>query len=203
MNMVMPTWQTNQELQTKVQDLQTQIEQKQRFQDRINKAQADLDAANKQNRAVQSLFANERSLNTLLIDINRFVGAIQGKLNSFQPQQPLPQAPVLADGSFGPGVNGKLKTYRIDMNVTTTFPQLLSLLRSIEQMQAMLIVKDVRTQISGENPQKFVVDPQGKIIVVGQPKLQTNFQLEALMPLSSEEITSTAPPPAAGTPPAN
>ncbi|MBW4619261.1 MAG: hypothetical protein KME17_07865 [Cyanosarcina radialis HA8281-LM2] len=199
MNMVMPTWQANQELQTKVADLQTQIEQKKAFQDRINAANANLDAAKQQNKVVQSLLASERSLNTLLIDVNRFVGGIQGKLDSFQPEQPLPQAPVVADGSLGAGVNGKVKAYNINMTVTSTFPQLLSLLRSIEQMQTMIVIQDVRTQIGGENPQKFVVDSQGKVVVVGQPNLTTNLKLKAIMPLSSEEITA-APPPA--TPPA-
>jgi ERCC4-type nuclease len=103
----------------------------------------------------------------------------------------------VADGSLGAGVNGKVKAYNINMSVTSTFPQLLSLLRSIDQMQTMIIIQDVRTQIGGENPQKFVVDSQGKVIVVGQPNLTTNLKLKAIMPLSSEEITSAAPPPAA------
>ena len=71
LNLVQPEWEKNQALNQKVTDKRDQVSRQADILREINKAKEDLDAAKKQRSDVYSLFANEGTLNTLLLDINR------------------------------------------------------------------------------------------------------------------------------------
>ena len=195
LNLVLPAWQKNQELQTKVQDTQDQIKQKQESQKKINAAQENLAKAQQQKKQVLALFANDKTLDTLLLDINRFIASRQGKLQSFVPDaQP---ATVVSDGSLGEGANGKLKSKTVTVALNGSFDKLQSIVRSIERLQTLLLIKDFKVEVGNEDAQKFAIDGQGKAVVVGQPTLQSSFKLQVLQPLTPEESAAAAPPAAA------
>jgi len=197
-NQVLPTWEKYQEVQTKVEDTQAQIQQKQGSQQKFNAAQAKLEAAKQQRKQVLALFSTEKTLDTLLLDLNRFIASRQGQLQSFVPDQQA--ATVVTDNSFGPGVNGKLKSKSATIQLEGSFDQIQSIMRSIERLQPLLIFRDFQTQVGTTNPQKFVIDRQGKAVSIGQPTLTTTFKLQALVPLTAEEqqqaAAAAAPPPA-------
>jgi len=73
LNFVQPEWQKYQELDAKVKDQEAQLQEKAKIEQSIKDAQAKLAAAKKQQQDVLSLFANENTLNTILLDINRQV----------------------------------------------------------------------------------------------------------------------------------
>lgn len=197
-SLVMPSFQTYQEAQTKLEETKLQIQGKQASQQKIDEAQAKLKVTKQQQTQVLSLFANERTLDTLLLDINRIISSRQGSLQSFVPAQEPPT--VVTDGSLGLAVNGKLKRQGVAVQLQGSYDQIQSIMRSIERLQTLLLVRDFKADLAEENSQKFVVNRQGNAVLVGQPTLNTAFNLEVLVPLTPEETAAAAataaqPPP--------
>lgn len=70
-NLVQPEWQKYQELQVRVKEKNDQVAQRETILKQIEKSKADLEAARRQRADVLALFANESTLDTLLLDLNR------------------------------------------------------------------------------------------------------------------------------------
>ncbi|MBE9051833.1 pilus assembly protein PilO [Nostocales cyanobacterium LEGE 11386] len=196
MNMVMPAWETYQQQQAQSNDLQGQIEQKKASIKEIDKVKEELAQAKQQTIQVLSLFANEKTLDTLLLDLNRLVesgnsqipaNAVRAKLQKFVPASQ--QAEPINDGSLGAIVDGKLKRSSINVEVVGTFEQTQSIIRNIERLQPLLIVKDYQATLAPEQAK----DSSGKEVRrIGPAPITTSFQLQALMPLNSEEVAAAA-----------
>lgn len=194
MNFVMPAWDNFQQQQTKQNELQQSIEQKKTYIKQINKVQQEQALAKQQQIQVLALFANEKTLDTLLLDLNRLVestntqvsaDAVQAKLKKYVPTG---KAEPITDGSFGSLVNGKLKRSSINIEIIGTYEQTQLIFRNIERLQPLLIVRDYRSSSLTPEP----TTQQDKVIVGGvEPTvISTSFQLQALMPLSHEEIAA-------------
>jgi type IV pilus assembly protein PilO len=201
MNMVLPLWETFQQQQTKQTDLQSQIEQKKASIKQIDSVKKDLAQAKVQQQQVLGLFANEKTLDTLLIDLNRLVesgndllpaNAVKAKMRKYTPDAQ--KTEVIIDSTFGPLVNGKLKRSKINLEFTGTYEQTQSILRNIERLQPLLLVKDYDSKLNPET----MNDALGKPIrMIGPVQITTNFQLQALMPLTPEEAAVAQAKPAA------
>jgi type IV pilus assembly protein PilO len=197
LNLVLPAWETYQQRQTQANTLQIEVNQKQESAKQINQVKADLAQAQRETVQVLSLFANESTLDTLLLDINRLVesgnaavppNAVRAKLQSFVPAAEPPE--TITDGTFGPLVDGKLKRSSIRVEIEATFEQTQSIMRNIERLQPLLIVKDYQARLSPE-PTTNSRDEE-PIIRVGPAPIRTSFELQALMPLNPEEIAAQA-----------
>lgn len=194
MNMVMPTWETFTQQQAKQTDLQTQIQQKKASIADIPKVKEELAKTKVQQAQVLGLFANEKTLDTLLIDLNRLVesgndllpgNAVKAKLKKFAPDALKNE--VINDGSFGALVNGKLKRTKISIEITGTYEQTQAILRNIERLQPLLLVKEYQSTLLVEE----ATDALGKKIRRSGPvPITTSFQLQALMPLTPEEAAA-------------
>ncbi|MBD2094204.1 pilus assembly protein [Trichocoleus sp. FACHB-591] len=195
LNQVQPAWNTYQTLQAEAEQKETQIQQRGNIQKKIDTANKNLEQAKQRRTEVYALFADERTLDTLLLDLNRLVNARKAKLSSFTPA-PEP-ATVVSDGSLGPAVNGKLKRKEITVNLEGNYEQTQSIMRSVERLQPLLLVKSFNSQLD-QSTQKITVDRRGRLLPVGRPEtnLKTSFKLQALLPLSSEEAAAAAKPPA-------
>jgi type IV pilus assembly protein PilO len=189
-NFLMTSWDKNQQLQTKIKDTQNIIDNKQNYQQKLNEAQRQLIIVNQQKQGVLSLFSGEQSLDTLLLDLNSFIADREGVLEKYEPdlQQ---EGTLVTDGSYGAGANGKLKSKNIAISMDSNFDDLQSFLRNIEQMQALLVVKEFSTELGGKESQKFVV---GTRSVKGEPKLKTSLKLQVLMPVEATQIAVSTPP---------
>lgn len=193
LNLVMPAWQKYQEQETSRAQKQAQVEQKQANLQQIEKVKTELAQAKQQNAEILSLFANEKTLDTLLLDLNRLVESgnvrlrrndVRAKLKRFVPANQ--SGDVIADGSLGPEVNGKLKSRVVNVEVEGTFEQTQSILRNIERLQPLLIVKDYQSMLAAPP-----ADSQGRV-VRGPATITTSFQLQALVPVSPEEAATAA-----------
>ncbi len=193
LTLVMPTWQKYQEMEASRNQKQALIAQKQAIQGQIEKIRTELAQAKQQKSEVLVLFANEKTLDTLLLDLNQVVESgnarlqrndFRGKLKRFVPVNQ--SAELIADGSLGSEVNGKLKRRTINVEVEGTFEQTQSIMRNIERLQPLLIFKDYQSTLGQAAP-----DSRGKT-VNGPPTITTSFQLQALMPVNSEEATSAS-----------
>ncbi|MES1025909.1 pilus assembly protein PilO [Gloeocapsa sp. BRSZ] len=192
-NLLMPTWQRHQELQTSRDEKNALVEQKQLAIQQTEQVRAELAQVKQQNAQVLTLFADERTLDTLLLDLNRVVesgnaqvqNAPRAKLKRFVPVNQSPE--IVSDGSLGGAVNGKLKRQVVNIELEGTFEQTQSIIRNIERLQPLLIVKDYQSSLAqtGDTQQPGVVQPRGAVIT-------TSFQLEALMPASPAEAAAAA-----------
>ncbi|BAZ12117.1 hypothetical protein NIES4071_39450 [Calothrix sp. NIES-4071] len=201
MNMILPSWETFQQQQTKQTDLQSQIQQKKASIKQIDSVKKELAQAKVQQKQVLGLFANEKTLDTLLIDLNRLVesgndllpaNAVKAKMRKYAPDAQ--KAEIINDGTFGPLVNGKLKRSKITLEFTGTYDQTQSILRNIERLQPLLLVKNYDSKLN----QEVNNDALGKPIrMIGPVQISTNFQLQALMPLTPEEAAAAQAKPAA------
>ncbi|AFY50075.1 hypothetical protein Nos7524_4316 [Nostoc sp. PCC 7524] len=201
LNMVMPAWESYQQKQAQNNDLQGQIQQKQAAVKQIGKVKEELAQAKQQKQQVLALFSDEKTLDTLLLDLNRLVesgssptplniNAVRAKLQKFVPATQKPE--VVSDGSLGTAVNGRLKRSSVNVEIIGTYEQTQSILRNIERLQPLLIVKDYQSTLANIQATNASGKPVRRI---GPAPITTSFQLQALMPLNPEEIaTATATP---------
>jgi type IV pilus assembly protein PilO len=198
LNVVQPAWQQYQDLNTSVEDKKAQLQQQQQIQKQIKDTEAKLAQAKQQNKQVLSLFANEKTLNTLLLNLNSFVKDRKGTLVRFEPAQEPEANAVVNDGSLGPQVNGKLKRKVVNVELEGSFDQVQSILRSFERLQSLLLVKDFKTELKDDqgfliNPQNNKVTPaifkreDNKVVPGGKPTIKSTFKLEALSPVTEEQ----------------
>jgi type IV pilus assembly protein PilO len=203
-NIAMPAWDNYQELQTKREQLQTEVQQKKTQAQQIGKIEADLAEAKQQQQQVLALFADEKSLDTLLLDTSRLIdssngkafgNAIRAKMKRFVPASEKPV--VVDDGSFGVEVNNKLKRSIVNVEIEGNFEQTQSIMRNIERLQPLLLVKNYDSKLSPPE----MSDDKDNPVQIGIGKLTTTFALEALMPLTPEEAADLAAEAAAKAPP--
>jgi type IV pilus assembly protein PilO len=196
MNMVMPAWEAFQQQQTKETELKGQIQQKQSSINQIGKVKQELAEAKIQKAQVLGLFSNEKTLDTLLLDLNRLVesgndllpaNAVKAKMKKFTPDAQ--RSELVTDGALGVAVNGKLKRAKVNVEISGTYKQTQAILRNIERLQPLLLVKEYQSTIQPEE----ALDAAGKKIRrTGDAPITTSFQLQALMPLSPEEVAAAA-----------
>ena len=127
----------------------------------------------------------------MLIDLNRLVeagiaqlsrNAVKAKLEKFAPDSEGIQ-PVV-DGSLGAEVDGKLKRSSTEIVISGTYEQTQSILRNIERLQPLLLVKDYESTLISETIE------EGKPARVGPTPITTSFKLEALVPMNPEEVAA-------------
>ncbi|MBD2540147.1 hypothetical protein [Coleofasciculus sp. FACHB-SPT36] len=200
-NLLLPAWTSYQQLQTDVENTEQQIQQQAQLQQKIDAAKVNLGKAKQQRAAVLSMFGSSRTLDTLMLDINRFVKARQGKLTKYEPRRndaaDASSSDIITDGSLGPEVNGKLKRKVYNVSFEGDYGQTQSILRSLERLQQLLVVKDLKSDLKdAATSQKITVNRQGQIVPSGKPKertlINTSFRLEVLLPLSEQEAKEAA-----------
>ncbi len=187
----------NQELEAKLAQTQEQIQQRKDNAKKIAAAEQSRDRVKAQKQVVISLFASDKKLDTLLLDLNKLVNIRQGELQKFTPDAPAgggSGAAVVTDGSLGAGLNNKVKRKGVAIEVSGNFEQVQSILRTIERLDQLLIVKDFRADVD-KSTQKIVVDAQGRIVPQPDSKIKTSFKIQALIPLNPAEIAAATPPP--------
>ncbi len=219
--LIMPELDKKNQLEEKI---KTTEKQQQDLTDKIKKkaeALIKLEQAKQQKEDVTTMFANDVTLPTLLFDLTQRIREInatvkgdeqKAKILKFEPVFAKPPAAagakpgaipadpeaayVVNDDSFGMGVVGKLrrKTYKVE--IEGNFNQTKALLRSLEKMQALLVVKNLKTQLQQQQAGPLEVElRQGKIVPVNPqpPKLKTSFDLNALLPLKQEATPTPTP----------
>lgn len=195
LNMVMPAWDAYQQQVTKRDQLLLDIDQKKAQSGQIGKVEANLATFKEQQKQVLALFADEKSLDTLLLDTSRLIDSSNGqnisndvkaKMKKFAPTSETPI--VVDDGSFGSEVNGKLKRSTFNVEIEGNFEQTLSIMGNIERLQPLLLVKNYNSKLS---PPEISGDKNNPV-QVGVGKLTTTFELEALMPLTNQEVADLA-----------
>ena len=173
------------------------VEQKRQIKERP-KAEAALQEAQQNREDVTRLLASDRTMETLLYDINQLIDTINAgitdeeemaKMTRFNPELSKDGNYVVNDGSLGPLVNGKLKRREFKVEFEGSYPQTRAFAIALERMQPLLAIKNLRSQLQQQGQTVQVEWKQGKFIPVevSENRLKTSFDLHALLALSEEE----------------
>jgi type IV pilus assembly protein PilO len=203
MNAVQPAWEKYQTLSGEVKDRQGQIQNKQKIQQEIAQAQKKLEEAKQKNQQVLSLFPTQKTLDTLLLDLNNPVKLTRGELTSYEPvkEAATSGSSETASASAVPG-NGKLQRKTYNITLEGNFDQVQSIMRSFERLQSLLVVRDFKSELTDQ--QVFLINDSGQATpafvrkdtraggVQARPTLKTTFKLDALVPTSELEANRAA-----------
>ncbi|MGB3310645.1 MAG: hypothetical protein WA939_18030 [Nodosilinea sp.] len=111
------------------------------------------------------------------------------ELLRFNPSPPV----ILAEEDGPPELNGKLERYTVDVSMQALFPQTLSIMRNIERLEPLIVIRDLQQSIAP--PPEGATEEQ----LLGISRLLlTDFTLELLVPVADPTVPPTPPPPAEG-----
>jgi cell fate (sporulation/competence/biofilm development) regulator YlbF (YheA/YmcA/DUF963 family) len=203
MNWVLPLNQEYQTLKADEQAKQDQIEQQKsgKMDERFQKIELQLKQKEALKTQVLALFANERSLSTILLDVNQFFKNRNVELKSFEPVKE--GIKIIEDGSLGTAVDKKLKRQSYNVEMIGAFEPTQAVIRDLERLQPLVIVRDLKTsqgEKEGDNKitALILVDTAtktSKVIPKANQKVTTKMRLDVVMPLTPEELAKLAPPP--------
>lgn len=199
LNVVQPIWQQNDDLKQQNASKRQQLQDTAAIQQQIAEAQQQLTEAKALQADVLSLFATEESLDTLLLDVNGRIEAANARIADPERQATLskfvltqstgtapapgqPAADVIQDGSFGSAVNGRLRQRTYDVAMEGSFAQTQSIIRNIERLQPLLVVRDLKSEVE-ESP--LLLTPRGTPTTTPaslESRIKTSFKLVALLP---------------------
>ncbi|MGK7904935.1 MAG: GspMb/PilO family protein [Hormoscilla sp.] len=182
--MVKPAWEKYQAQTETLAELDQKIKTGATRKDAEEKAKAQRAIALRQKEEVTALFASEKALETLLLDVNRIVQMRNAEMELFEPSKSGPPE-VISDGSLGPLVNGKIKQKEMNMRLTGSFDQIRSVLLTMERLQPLLVVTDLSTKLD-RSTQEVSYNAEEGLTISGTPKLQTSLTIQALMPTELE-----------------
>ncbi|WP_013320202.1 type 4a pilus biogenesis protein PilO [Gloeothece verrucosa] len=193
LNMVMPAYTTYQEQKTEEASLLDNVNQQNtgNFAKKLAAAEQELQQKQALRKEILAFFGNEKSLDTLLLDINGFFKSRNVELVSFEPQG---EVTVIDDGSLGQGVNQKLKRQSINIEMKGEFEQSQSLLRDLEKLQPLILIKNLVSEPIDSKQKAGVFDRTGKL-TPAKLKLKTTFLLEVILPVSFGDLPPPPPDP--------
>ncbi|WP_088890136.1 pilus assembly protein PilO [Leptolyngbya ohadii] len=201
-NLVQPTLDRNQQLQSEIAAKEQELAGLGDAQQQITQARERLRSAQQLQADVLGLFATEESLDTLLLDVNERVQSVNAGIQDPERRArlsrfdfvPAASGPV-TDGSLGSAVNNQLERRVYDVEIQGSFPQTQSIVRNIERLQPLLVVNNLKSTLD-QSTQRIVLTPQGQVVPAGQPetRVTTTFRLEALKPVDSPGAAAATPP---------
>ncbi|MBE9040167.1 hypothetical protein IQ235_05095 [Oscillatoriales cyanobacterium LEGE 11467] len=124
----------------------------------------------------------------------------QSKLTKFEPQVPQTSASdgyeLVNDGSLGVNANNQVKRQVYNVELEGNFDRARLILIQLEKLQPLLRVVNMKAEVSSP---AVLLTSQGPLSTC-QPetKLTMSFQLQALLPLTQEELEAMMAPPAEG-----
>jgi len=191
---VLPAWQQFQTLEIEVQGKKQQVEQQQASKAAVAEAQANLEKALQRQEKVTEFFSKTQNLDTILLTLNQIADERDVKINQFTPGA----TEVVEDESLGPGVIGKLERTSFSVELEGKFRATQSVLRSIERLEPLLLIRDLSAESDRPAPQlevSLAQTPEGLpsdrpilTTTAEEPMLTTTFTLQAIRALTPEEI---------------
>lgn len=135
---------------------------------------------------VESLFAQERTLETVLLDLNQFVRQSNVTMTSYTPSGD--RQPV-SDDSFGEFAINNIQVTSYNLNLEGSFSNLIAFIQDLERLQPFLVVQNFNATVS--TPQQYLLE-NGQVFPFGQPVLSTTITVSALFSDVQPVVTETA-----------
>jgi type IV pilus assembly protein PilO len=200
--LVLPAMQQGSALNTEIQSKQQEIEQQNEKLQKRQQAERELAAAQQRRADVTALFADEATLDTLMFDLNEQLDQIntgiqddelKAKITKFEPVDlgDGEYEQIVNDSSLGSQVNGKLRRRQYEVEFEGSFEQTRQFLIALERMQPMLVVRNFESELTERSPEVRGEYREGRFVPTAdqpQRRLETSFDLHALLPLSQEQL---------------
>ncbi|MBE9223110.1 type II and III secretion system protein [Cyanobacterium stanieri LEGE 03274] len=138
---------------------------------------------------VEGLFAQERTLETVLLDLNQFVRASNVTMTSYTPSG---DKAVVSDDSFGQVAINNIQVKSYNLNLEGSFSSLISFVQDLERLQPFLVVQNFNATVS--TPQQYLLE-NGEVFPFGSPELSTTITVSALF----SDVQEITPPAEEGT----
>lgn len=177
--LVSPKYAEYQEIQGRVAQKEADLGQKEATAQRVDEIVAQVNQAKQENNDVRTLFSDQQALDTLLLDLNRVIVATNAQLLTFKPDYA--SSGIVTDSSLGAPLDSKIKRQVTAVSFQGTFNQTLQIMRSIDRLQTVLVVRDLSMELQ---PADQPGDPRNIV--------KSTFNLHAYVPLSTEEAAAAA-----------
>jgi Tfp pilus assembly protein PilO len=147
---------------------------------------------------VLTQFTSSQDLETLLYDISRLAKGKNLILNSYTPTG---EPKIVNDNSLGNAVNKKLKRQTFNVEIEGSYPKIHAFLGDLEKLQPLLLVSGLKMAFDKSSFKVNAVDlkivngnliSKGKIIPNQDEIIKASFLLEAILPLTPEELAKIA-----------
>lgn len=216
LNVLQPALQRRSELAAEVRSKEADLANQEQALQEIEEVEAELEAALAERRSVYGLFSSEDQLDTLILDINRQIVPTNVGIEDLRRQligagvdpelvgARLTQVEPLPDRSgvittedleentyYTDEIVGKLRSEKIAVGIQGDFAQIQSIIRNIERLEPLLIIRDFTLEESEINEEFSDF--------AGIKVLDAQLVLDALIPTSSpDELPEVETAPAEG-----
>lgn len=196
MYLLQPAWEAQDKLNADIKQKEDEIARLKIDQSKKEAAEENRKQEKALKTQVEALLGEEKTLDTLLLDINKLVNESGAKLKNYKPaDSTLSQALFTKDGKAG--IAGSLEGFKslsVSLELEGTFAQIQSIVRNIERLEPLLVMGKFDSQVD-EQTLELLVSPEGKVLRLSDPTLKTTFELLAIVPKSPEE-SAVKPAPA-------
>ena len=210
--MLLPAMSKTGEIEAKITETKTNIEGQRKRKAKLKEVTSKLEVAEQQNQNVMALFGKNDFLETLLFDVNKIVvEQHKATMQTFNPleksssswilgaeetpaqgSQPAPAAD--ANAPTGPKLSEAIEGITIAVQMEGEWNQQQDALQDLERLPAMVLMDQFSLEVDRED-QRLVAESLSKYTAQGEPKLNTSFNLLAVVPLPAEELEKLAAPP--------
>lgn len=197
MYLLQPEWTKKEELDGKIKTKKEEIATLQRGIAQKEEAQRALDREKQLQAEVNTLFGDAKTLDTLLLDINKWVKKDGAKLVGFNPEQDeITRALFIEDPKTkqkqGMGSLASFDALSVSLDLEGTFSQIQSVLGKIERLEPLVMVGKFESAVTQEEDKKIKVevDPEGKVKRVTEPILKTKLNLAVIVQKSQEDLAA-------------
>ncbi len=213
--LILPAMTQTQELEAKITELNNNIEGQKKRKAKLQEVTNQLESAKQEKENVMALFGKSDFLETLLFDVNKIVvEKHKGTIQKFNPVQKSksgwifgetdaaagaqPAAAPPADGAAaappGPKLSEAIKGVTIQVEMQGKWEQQQAALQDLERLPAMVLMDEFVLEVD-RSDQKLLSSKPNQFIPQGEPKLNTSFNLLAVVPLPAEQLEKLAAPP--------
>lgn len=212
--LILPAMTQTQELETKISELNNNIEGQKKRKAKLQEVTSQLESAKQEKENVMALFGKNDFLETLLFDVNKIVvekhkgtiqkfnpvknsssGWILGETPAGAAAQPAAAPAAGAEAAPpGPKLSEAIKGVTIQVEMQGKWEQQQAALQDLERLPAMVLMDQFVLEVDRSN-QKLLSSRVNQYTPEGEPKLNTSFNLLAVVPLPAEELEKLAAPP--------
>lgn len=193
LNFVQPLWTTIDTTKAGIETKRVSISEKNAQIKQKSDLPQKVATAKEKSEVVFSLLPSTDTIDTLLIDLNKLIQSsatnqaqLSGNLlESFSPTPPTALVP-----------QGQYRTQTLNIQFSSGYNDLITILRSIESLRTLVIVRDLqltkRQTVTLRNPGNLTPAQQKAQIERLPPVLGVTFKLVANIPASEEEVKALA-----------
>ncbi len=212
--LILPAMTQTQELEAKISELNNNIEGQKKRKAKLQEVTNQLESAKQEKENVMALFGKNDFLETLLFDVNKIVvenhkatiqkfnpvqksksGWIFGETDAAAGGKPAPASdPAAAAAPPGPKLSEAIEGVTIEVEMQGKWEQQQAALQDLERLPAMVLMDQFVLEVDRTN-QKLLSSRENQYTPQGEPKLNTSFNLLAIVPLPAEQLEKLAAPP--------